>query len=57
VHQDDVGEGVDALLSLASMAHASSSCQTDSQAQAEGGRRPGSTTPNRPISGSGAFYK
>lgn len=30
---DDVGEGVDALLSLASMAHASSSCATDSQPQ------------------------
>lgn len=28
---DDVGEGVDALLSLASIAHASSSCATDSQ--------------------------
>ena len=37
VHADDVGEGVDALLSLASMAHASSSCQTDSQPQKDMG--------------------
>lgn len=34
IEDDDVGEGVDALLSLASLAHASSSCQTDSQAVA-----------------------
>lgn len=32
IDDDDVGEGVDALLSLASLAHASSSAQTDSQA-------------------------
>lgn len=32
---DDVEEGVDALLSLASMAHASSSCQTGSQGLAQ----------------------
>ncbi|WIA17880.1 hypothetical protein OEZ85_009380 [Tetradesmus obliquus] len=38
---DDVEEGVDALLSLASMAHASSSCQTDSQHYAAGGEEPG----------------
>lgn len=36
IEDDDVGEGVDALLSLASLAHASSSCQTDSQAAGAG---------------------
>jgi hypothetical protein len=48
IDDDDVGEGVDALLSLASLAHASSSAQTDSQALNEDrSRSAGRSRPGR----------